>query len=81
MSAHGPGGHTAKGKKLLFCLFRPMKKRTNGEKNDFSARATHSCIKLARTIADMKESYNIELQDLKEAVSYRKNEGGINYCF
>ena len=51
------------------------------EKNDFSARATHSCIKLARTIADMKESYNIELQDLKEAVSYRKNEGGINYCF
>ena len=51
------------------------------EKNNFSARATHSCIKLARTIADMQESFSIRLEDLTEAVSYRKNEGGINYCF
>lgn len=51
------------------------------EKNNFSARATHSCIKLARTIADMQESFSIRLEDLSEAVSYRKNEGGINYCF
>lgn len=43
-----------------------------------SARGVHSCIKLARTIADMQESYAIRIEDLKEAVSYRKNEGGIN---
>ena len=48
------------------------------KKYDFSARGVHSCIKLARTIADMQESYAIRLEDLKEAVSYRKNEGGIN---
>ena len=48
------------------------------QKYDFSARGVHSCIKLARTIADMQESYAIRLEDLKEAVSYRKNEGGIN---
>ena len=48
------------------------------QKYDFSARGVHSCIKLARTIADMQESYSIRLEDLKEAVSYRKNEGGIN---
>ena len=48
------------------------------QKYDFSARGVHSCIKLARTIADMQESYAIRIEDLKEAVSYRKNEGGIN---
>ena len=48
------------------------------KKYDFSARGVHSCIKLARTIADMQESYAIRLEDLKEAVSYRKNKGGIN---
>ena len=48
------------------------------QKYDFSARGVHSCIKLARTIADMQESYAIRFEDLKEAVSYRKNEGGIN---
>lgn len=48
------------------------------QKYDFSARGVHSCIKLARTIADMSESYAIRIEDLKEAVSYRKNEGGIN---
>lgn len=48
------------------------------QKYDFSARGVHSCIKLARTIADMKESYAIRIEDLTEAVSYRKNEGGIN---
>jgi magnesium chelatase family protein len=48
------------------------------KKYDFSARGVHSCIKLARTIADMQESYAIRLEDLKESVSYRKNEGGIN---
>lgn len=77
------------------------------EKNGFSPRAVHACIKLARTIADMdllwnydeiekevvcngkKEMMNrniprwrsIKLSDLEEAVSYRKNEGGINLSF
>ncbi|MCR4790257.1 MAG: YifB family Mg chelatase-like AAA ATPase [Treponemataceae bacterium] len=47
----------------------------------FSSRAIHSCIKIARTIADMRGSYGIELEDLKEAVEYRKNEGGLSLCF
>lgn len=51
------------------------------EKYDFSARAVHSCMKVARTIADMAGSFNIREQDLKEAVSLRKNEGSIEICF
>ena len=47
----------------------------------FSIRAVHSAIKLARTIADMEESYEIRLSDLKEALEYRKNEGGLSLCF
>ena len=48
---------------------------------NFSTRAIHSCIKLARTIADMAGSYEIRLSDLQEAVEYRKNEGGLSLCF
>ena len=50
-------------------------------KYDFSARAVHSCMKVARTIADMAGSFNIREQDLAEAVSFRKNEGSIDICF
>lgn len=42
------------------------------EKNDFSQRARASCLKLARTIADMRESSLIELADMEEAVSFRR---------
>ena len=51
------------------------------EKYDFSARAVHSCMKVARTIADMAGSFSIREQDLAEAVSLRKNEGSLDICF
>ncbi|OJF77216.1 MAG: magnesium chelatase [Treponema sp. CETP13] len=44
----------------------------------FSARAVHSCMKLARTIADMKGSFIITIQDLQEAVFFRKSNGVIS---
>lgn len=47
------------------------------EKYDLSSRAVHSCIKLARTIADMQGSYDIKLEHLEEAVFYRKTEGPL----
>lgn len=50
-------------------------------KYDFSARAVHSCMKVARTIADMAGSFSIREQDLAEAVSLRKNEGSLDICF
>ena len=51
------------------------------DESNFSKRAVHSCIKIARTIADMAGSYDIRLSDLQEAVEYRKNEGGVELCF
>ncbi|MCR4940351.1 MAG: YifB family Mg chelatase-like AAA ATPase [Treponemataceae bacterium] len=50
-------------------------------KKDFSARAVHSCIKVARTIADMAGSFNIRQEDLEEAVELRKTEGSLDICF
>lgn len=47
----------------------------------FSTRGVHSCIKLARTLADMEGSFNIRKKDLEEAIYYRKNEGGIDILF
>ena len=47
------------------------------EKYDLSSRAVHSCIKLARTIADMQGTYDIKLQHLEEAFFYRKTEGPL----
>ncbi len=47
----------------------------------FSSRAVHSCIKLSRTIADMRGASNIDMEDMKEAVLYRKNEGGGGMLF
>lgn len=51
------------------------------EKYDFSARAVHSCMKLARTIADMAGVFDIREQDLEEAIELRKTEGSIDICF
>ena len=48
------------------------------DKHDFSTRAVHSCIKLARTIADMQGFYDIKLENLEEAVFYRKSQGMID---
>ncbi len=47
----------------------------------FSARGTHSCIKVARTIADMNDSKNITLLHMQEAIVMHKNEGGPNFMF
>lgn len=47
----------------------------------FSSRAVHSCIKLARTIADMRGGENISVEDMSESVLYRKNEGGGGMLF
>ncbi len=48
------------------------------EENDFSARAIHGIIKVARTIADMAGNTDITMNDLVEAARYRKNEGGLD---
>lgn len=47
------------------------------EANEFSPRAVASCLKVARTIADMEESPMIKVQHVKEAVGFRKTEGGM----
>jgi magnesium chelatase family protein len=49
--------------------------------NGLSARAVHSCMKLARTIADMNKSFNITIEHLKEAVTLRKSEEGSGILF
>lgn len=65
---------------LRFCSFSKeaddyLKKES--ERLEFSPRAVSSCIKVSRTIADMDGSELIELSHIKEAVEYRKNEGGV----
>ena len=42
------------------------------EKYNFSPRAISSCLKTARTIADMEGCENISVSHLKEAISFRK---------
>ena len=43
--------------------------------NDFSQRAVSSCLKVARTLADMDASEKITVGHLKEAVSFRQSDG------
>lgn len=47
----------------------------------FSPRAVSSCLKLARTISDMTASEQITEEAMEEAIFYRKNEGGVSFCF
>lgn len=49
--------------------------------SDFSGRAEHSILKLARTIADLEGLDKINSEHIKEAVDFRKNEGGLDICF
>lgn len=51
------------------------------EQQHFSARAANSVLKVARTIADMEGSAEIEEVHVEEAVMFRKNEGGLAICF
>ncbi|MDE7228462.1 MAG: YifB family Mg chelatase-like AAA ATPase [Treponemataceae bacterium] len=48
---------------------------TAAANNDFSPRAVSSCLKLARTIADMSGSERIAVAHLKEAIDLRRNDG------
>ncbi|HZK19339.1 MAG TPA: YifB family Mg chelatase-like AAA ATPase [Treponemataceae bacterium] len=56
-----------------------LEKQTNEQ--GFSSRAVHSCMKLARTIADMVENYDITIEHLKEAIEIRKSEAGSGILF
>ncbi len=44
----------------------------------FSLRAVSACLKLARTIADMQREDIITETHIREAITYRKNEGGLH---
>lgn len=46
----------------------------------FSPRAISSCLKIARTIADMEGKETIPKIAMQEAIFYRKNEGGMSLC-
>ena len=46
-----------------------------GEKNNFSKRGIESCVKIARTIADLDESAEIRENHMEEAIIFRKNCG------
>ena len=57
-----------------YCILRKEERellRTAFEKLNLSARAYHRILKVARTIADLDEKENIELQHLSEAIQYR----------
>lgn len=41
------------------------------DKMNLSARGYYRLIKVARTIADLRESKSVEIQDLSEALRYR----------
>lgn len=46
-------------------------------KLNISSRATHSILKLSRTIADLKEDYHISREALLEAIEHRKHGGKL----
>ncbi len=62
------------------CLSHETKKilDTAAAEYSFSPRGVVSCLKLARTIADMDGAAVVGCDHMAEAVSYRKNTGGID---
>ena len=65
----------------LFCALRDKEKillEKAMDKLKLSARAYHRILKLARTIADIEDSLNIEMSHLTEAISYRSLDRFIN---
>ncbi len=64
-----------------FCALKEKEKMLLDKAMDrlkLSARAYHRILKLARTIADIDESLNIEMPHLTEAISYRSLNRFIN---
>lgn len=51
------------------------------QQEGFSPRAVASCLKIARTIADMASTPVIGAEAMEEAVQFRRNEGGMSMCF
>ena len=51
------------------------------QQEGFSPRAVASCLKIARTIADMASTPVIGAEAMEEAVQFRRNEGGMGMCF
>ena len=49
------------------------------ETYEFSPRSVSSCIKIARTISDMKEENIIGKNSMEEAVKFKKPAGAMNF--
>ena len=65
---------------IEFCKCSPEAEKVLDDatlKYGFSPRAVSSCLKTARTIADMENSGRIEEDHMTEAVLYRGTEGGL----
>ncbi|WP_428770712.1 YifB family Mg chelatase-like AAA ATPase [Treponema sp. HNW] len=79
-----PNAHLEAAEIRILC---PLDGETESALNDsarrfgFSSRGIHSCIKLARTIADLEERRSIEKKDIEEAVLLHRNAGGIHLMF
>jgi magnesium chelatase family protein len=63
----------------------PLTAAAENELNDaallygFSPRGVSACKKLARTIADIAGNESVDAEHIREAVSFRKNEGGMSF--
>ena len=64
-----------------YCICSPEAEKVLDDakvKYSFSPRAVSSCLKTARTIADMENSSLIEEAHMLEAVMFRSKEGGLD---
>ena len=67
---------------LRWCLLGKEEQRFLDEAavaGNFSQRAVSGCLKLARTLSDMDGSEKITVAHLQEAVSFRRNEGPLEF--
>jgi magnesium chelatase family protein len=64
------------------CALKPVLRkefRDKAQELGFSMRACHSALKLARTVADLNGTEDIDHEALNEAVGYREFGDGSNY--